>query len=157
MQKPWNIPNLPVYSLATYLNGTVNMNICTYVSAVSMQPKLYSIAIYNNTKTLENIEQVEFAVLQLLHSSHASLVKKLGQTSGKNYDKQKYLEKKGILTTWNEFKILQNASAVVLLQKKEAIQTGDHKLFVFETLQHKSFNKDYLTLNYLREKKIIRG
>jgi flavin reductase (DIM6/NTAB) family NADH-FMN oxidoreductase RutF len=157
MQKPWNIPNLPVYSLATYLNGTVNMNICTYVSAVSMQPKLYSIAIYNNTKTLENIEQVEFAVLQLLHSSHASLVKKLGQTSGKNYNKQKYLEKKGILTTWNEFKILQNLSAIVLLQKKEAIQTGDHKLFVFEALQHKSFNKDYLTLDYLREKKIIRG
>lgn len=157
MQKPWNIPNLPVYSLATHVNGQSNMNICTYVSAVSMQPKLYAIAVYNNTKTLENIEQVEVAVLQLLHSSHASLIKKLGQTSGKNYNKQKYLEKKGVLTEWNGFSILQNLSAVVLLKKKEALQTGDHKLFVFEALQHKSFNKEYLTVDFLREKKIIRG
>jgi flavin reductase (DIM6/NTAB) family NADH-FMN oxidoreductase RutF len=157
MQKPWNIPNLPVYSLVTYNQGLLNMNICTYVSAMSMQPKLFAIGVYNNTKTLENIEQSNVVVLQLLHQSHANLVKKLGQTTGFNYNKEAYLNKKGILVEWNGLIILKELSAVVMLNKIEAIQTGDHKLFVFEAIKHKSFNKDYLTLDFLREKKIIRG
>ena len=47
MRRPWNIINLPIYSLQTVdSNGKLNMNICTYVSVVSMKPKIYSIAIY---------------------------------------------------------------------------------------------------------------
>lgn len=103
------------------------------------------------------MEETDIAVLQLLHQTHASLVKKLGQTSGLIYNKQAYLYKKGILTDWKGFTVLKNISAVVVLKKINAIQTGDHKLFVFETLLHKSFNKEYLTLDLLREKKIVRG
>ena len=52
MKRPWNIISPPVYSLVTYdEEGKVNMNICTYVSAVSMKPKIYSIAIDYTTKT----------------------------------------------------------------------------------------------------------
>ena len=48
MRRPWNIINLPIYSLQTVdSNGKLNMNICTYVSVVSMKPKIYSIAIYS--------------------------------------------------------------------------------------------------------------
>ena len=40
MKRPWNIIDLPVYSLLSNdVNGNINMNICTYVSAVSMKPK----------------------------------------------------------------------------------------------------------------------
>lgn len=157
MQKPWNIPNLPVYSLATYNNNEVNMNICTYVSAISMQPKLYAIAIYNNTKTLENALQSEFVVLQLLHESQFNLVRKLGQTTGINYNKQLYLTKKNWLATWNNFTVLKDCSAIILLKKISSNQTGDHVLFVFEALNHKSSNKQYLTVDELRNRKIIRG
>lgn len=41
MKRPWNLANVPVYSLATYAGQKVNMNICTYVSAVNMKPKRY--------------------------------------------------------------------------------------------------------------------
>ncbi len=157
MQKPWNIPNLPVYSLATFNRGILNMNICTYVSAISMKPKLYAIAVYNNTKTLQNVEEGDMAILQLLHYNHASLIKKLGQTSGLAYDKHGYLKKKDLLFNWNGYEVLKNLCAVIELKKKDALQTGDHKIFVYEALKHKSFNKEYLTLDYLREKKIIRG
>ena len=52
MKRPWNIIDLPVYSLLSNdMNGNINMNICTYVSAVSMKPKIYSIAIDFKTKT----------------------------------------------------------------------------------------------------------
>lgn len=158
MQKAWNIPNSPVYSLASYNHlDAVNMNICTYVSAISMKPKLYAIAVYNNTKTLDNIEQGDTAVLQLLHESQYGLVNKLGKASGRTYDKYNYLFNKNALTYWNEFVVLRNCSALVLLKKINAIQTGDHKLFVFELEKSKVFNTDYLQLNTLRQKKIIRG
>ena len=157
MRKPWNIPNLPVYSLATYQNNRLNMNICTYVSAISMNPKLYAVAVYENTQTLENIEKSEYAVLQLLHESHFQLVKKLGQTSGKKYNKEQYLKKKELLDQWNNYTILKDLSAVVLLKKISKQLTGDHYLYIFEAIKHKSFNTNYLMINELRNRKIIRG
>ena len=81
MQKPWNIPDLPVYSLATYADGMVNMNICTYVTKVSMSPGMYVIAVYEGTKTLENISTSDIAVLQLLHEEQHGLVRLLGKKS----------------------------------------------------------------------------
>ena len=67
MRRPWNIINLPIYSLQTVdKDGKLNMNICTYVSVVSMKPKIYSIAVYYGTKTFENLENSDYVVLQIL-------------------------------------------------------------------------------------------
>ena len=67
MKRPWNLIDLPVYSLLTLdEEGVINMNICTYVSAVSMQPKIYSVAIDYKTKTYQNLTNSQVAVLQLL-------------------------------------------------------------------------------------------
>ena len=67
MKRPWNIIDLPVYSLLSNdVNGNINMNICTYVSAVSMKPKIYSIAIDFKTKTYDNLISCDRVVLQLL-------------------------------------------------------------------------------------------
>ena len=52
MKRPWNIVDHAVYSLVSYDNeNNINMNICTYVSAISMKPKVFMIAIYYGTKT----------------------------------------------------------------------------------------------------------
>jgi flavin reductase (DIM6/NTAB) family NADH-FMN oxidoreductase RutF len=155
MKRPWNIPDMPVYSLATY-NNMLNMNICTYVTAISMKPKLYGIAIYNNTKTLENVEQSDYAVLQLLHPSQYSLVNFLGKKSGKNYNKQDYLLKKGLLWLWDGYEVLKNISACLLLKKVSFQQTGDHVLYVWEVEKYVSFHSEVLTTSILSEKKIIR-
>ena len=45
MKKPWNRINIPVYSVSSKYGEKQNMHICTYVSAVSMQPK----RIYGST------------------------------------------------------------------------------------------------------------
>lgn len=157
MQKPWNIPDLPVYSLATYDGGVVNMNICTYVSAISLKPKWYAIAVYRQTKTLENIEKTPHAVLQLLDQAHYSLVKKLGQTSGLDFNKADYLQKRNLLMDWNGFRVLKGISALVLLRKVHSIRTGDHTLFTFEAIRSKSFHPDYLRVSTLRDRRIIRA
>ncbi len=156
MKRPWNLINLPIYSLATYRGQEVNMNICTYVSAISMRPKKYAVAVYENTKTLSNILDAEMAVLQLLRPNQFALVKLLGNKSGKIFGKHHYLQKQGLLEKWEGCEVLKNVSARILLQKNFHTKTGDHSLFVFDVLKYKTYSEDCLTLDILREKKLIR-
>ena len=61
MKRPWNIIDSPIYSLQTVdEKGKINMNICTYVTAVSMKPKIYAIAIDYNTLTYKNVKKRGF-------------------------------------------------------------------------------------------------
>ena len=102
MRRPWNIINLPIYSLQTTDDsGSLNMNICTYVSVVSMKPKIYSIAVYYGTKTFENLENSENVVLQILSKDNIGLVKNLGKKSGLKINKDKYLRKQNLIK-WKE-------------------------------------------------------
>ena len=95
MKRPWNIINPAIYSLVTYdENSNLNMNICSYVSAVSLKPKIYSIAVDYSTKTYENLKLNSSVVLQLLSKSHLKIIRKLGKTSGYIYNKEKYLKSK---------------------------------------------------------------
>ena len=146
MRRPWNIIDCPVYSLATYREGQVNMNICTYVTAVSMQPKLYAVAIDPATKTYENLVHSERAVLQLLHRQQLSLIRTLGKKSGKQYDKQAYLEKKEALKDWRSFSVLKAASAYLLLEKMSEQVTGDHVLFLFRMQHYRTQSEDGVLL-----------
>jgi flavin reductase (DIM6/NTAB) family NADH-FMN oxidoreductase RutF len=155
MRKPWNATNHAVYSLAT----VSNMNICTYVTAISMQPKMYAIAIYKNTKTLSNMQQQNFAVLQILQEQQAKLVNVLGKKSGTNYDKINYLHKKNELDYYYNIPVLKNCCAWIYLQKDLCIQSqADHDVYLFKVLAYKQFTEaNILTQHYLRDQKIIRA
>ena len=158
MKRPWNRTDLPVYSISSKFKDSHNLNICTYVSGASMDPKRMSVAIYKDTKTLELAELEKMIVLQLLSKDQINLVKQLGFKSGKSIDKISYLEKKGLVTEWNDFKVLGNALAYILLKQHSRIDSGDHVLFLFDVMGFLN-NRDAegLTLNELRRKKIIRG
>ena len=98
MKRPWNIVSPPVYSLLTFdADGKLNMNICTYVSAVSMKPKMYSIAIDYTSKTYKNLEKSSKVVLQLLSSENLKVIRKLGKVSGRLFDKERYLNSYNLL------------------------------------------------------------
>lgn len=156
MQRPWNLPSFPVYSFATYMNHAVNMNICTYVTPVSMRPKLYIVALYHNTRTLQWMQKTDEAVLQLLNENQYTLVRSLGQKSGLKFNKQEWLEKKQLLTYWNQFKVLHGAAAYVRLKKINTLDTeGDHVLFLCKVLQYQSLSANILTTAILSNKKII--
>jgi flavin reductase (DIM6/NTAB) family NADH-FMN oxidoreductase RutF len=95
LKKPWNLSNVTIYSLASYdTEQEPNMNICTYVTPISMTPKLYSIAIYRNTKTLENCLHSQKAVLQILSKEQIQFVTTFGKKSGLNYNKKKVFGQK---------------------------------------------------------------
>ena len=157
MRRPWNLNDTCIYSLATYHNEQVNMNICTYVIPISMKPKWYAIAIYNNTKSLQNMQNSQYCVLQYLQVSQYNLVNHLGKKTGVNYNKHAFLQKRNLIEKWNGLDVLKNTGALVLLKKVNTQQTGDHVLFTFEMVKYASFSDELLTNQVLIDKKIIRA
>lgn len=57
------------------------MNIITYITPVSMNPKHYIIALYHNTQSLANWQVTHRGILQILAPDHSSLVRVLGKKS----------------------------------------------------------------------------
>lgn len=157
MKRPWNLSDLTVYSLATYQAGIVNMNVCTYVTQISMQPKLYAVAVYNNTQTLINLQRTDFAVLQVLHHTQGNLVQTLGEKSGMLMNKHQWLLQNALLTTWQKVPVLKGASAYLFLKKMQHVPGhADHQLFTFEVLTYKTNDAEILTTAMLTEKNRIR-
>lgn len=157
MRRPWNSVDFPVYSLCTKGDDGFNMNICTYVTPISMKPKLYCIGIYQNTKTLQNLMNSSFSVLQFLNKSQISLVNPLGKKSGFNYNKMNYLRKKNSTKTWQGFEVLNDCNAHLLLKKTGQQNIGgDHELFWFQVMKmNNRFDQNGLMNQDLIEKKII--
>lgn len=156
-KKPWNRIDLPVYSISSRFGEAFNMNICTYTSAVSMQPKQIMVAIYNDTKTLEIVNNSPKFVLQLLAATQYRIVDLLGKKSGINIDKIGRLEKRKLISIWKGHKILKDALAVTELEVKDTMQAGDHKVFLCNVVDYKNLNEgEALTLNVLRDRRLIR-
>lgn len=158
MKRPWNIVNPAIYSLVTYdEKDNLNMNICSYVSAVSLKPKIYSIAVDYSTKTYENLKLNSFVVLQLLSKSHLKIIRKLGKTSGYLFNKENYLRSKEILENWGEKTVLKETCALLELKKMNEINIeGDHAMFTFSVSKYKTLSeRGILTFKDLIDNKII--
>mgnify|MGYP001418179379 CR=1 FL=1 len=158
MRRPWNITNLPVYSLVTFDSMmNLNMNICTYVSIVNMSPKIYSISIDYKSKTYDNlINNKNRVILQLLSNKNLNLVRSLGKKSGNNFDKYSYLKNNYLLNQDFSCFVLNEVSAFLELKNQKKIYDfKDHALFSFEIKKIKSFNCDILSFDTLIEKKLV--
>lgn len=159
MRKIWNRPAWPVWSVSTLdTAGVGNMNIATYVQAVSLDPKLMTIALYNDTKTLTNVTQTKRALLQLLPESLAPVVRVCGQKSGNDIDKISRLEKRFTLEQKNGLYYFTAAAGYVELTLIDLHDVGgDHMLGTFTVEKQKSLHDvPLLTTDYLREQKYIR-
>jgi len=158
MKRPWNIVNPAIYSLVTYdEKDNLNMNICSYVSAVSLKPKIYSIAVDYSTKTYENLKLNSSVVLQLLSKSHLRIIRKLGKTSGYLLNKEKYLKSKDMLDNWRKNIVLKDTCALIELKKNNEINIGgDHAIFTFSVSKYTTLSEDgILTFKDLIDNKII--
>lgn len=131
------------------------MNICTYVTGISRSPKLYAIAIEENSKTLELLDRSTHSVLQILAPHQEKLIRPLGKKSGKSYDKQRYLEQKNQLKDWQGYSVLKEAAGYFLLEKQQVISTGDHHLFIFKVERFKTNSEQTLQFQTLIENRII--
>lgn len=157
MRRPWNLVDLPVYSLASYHEEGFNMNICTYVSAISLKPKLYMVSVYKGTHTLTLLKNNPDFVLQLLHQTQAGLVRALGKRHGNQFDKQRYLENKKQLALWLDRPVLKDCCALLWLEAADHLETkGDHELFICKVKKSKVINETaVLTTQHLIKNNII--
>ena len=158
MKRPWNRTNSSVYSLVTRdIKNQLNMNICTYVSVVNMNPRSYVIAIDYQTKTYENLTKSNNkVVLQALSINNMKLIKKLGKQSGKDINKEIFLKKNNYLTKWKNHTILKKTCFVIELEIiNSMINLRDHCLFVFKVKSFKNIDSNFLKTNDLIESKII--
>lgn len=134
------------------------MHICTYVSAVSMNPKRYMVALYHGTRTLELVRKNGHFMLQVLAEDQYGLVRLLGQESGYRRDKIAALARRGKLSGYKGFHVLKEALALVECRVIGRMDGGDHELFLCDVVSHRNIRPgDPLTTSFLREKKIIRA
>ena len=158
MKRPWNRVDLPIYSISSRSKDESNMHICTYVSAVSMEPKRMMVAIYKGTRTLELVQKSPHFVLQLLSNNQSNLIKLLGQSSGFKIDKIGRLMKRKLLSQWKEFNVLKDALAYMELKTINTLDAGDHIIHLCDVISFSNnVEGEALTLNLIREKGIIRG
>lgn len=155
-KKPWNRVDQPVYSIASAAGGSINMNICSYATPVSMHPKRYIVAIYKGTQTLEFVQQQQEFLLQVLDQSHYTLVNLLGKKSGKKLDKVKRIKEP--IAYHSAFPYLENSLAYIHLVVRTWLDGGDHWCVLCDVKSYKNLNEGTpLTLDYLRAKTIIRS
>ena len=159
MRKIWNRPAYPVWSLATNDGaGEGNFNICTYVTPMSLQPKMMMVALYHHTKTLENARKTETAVLQLLTESHADIVRTCGRPSGRAVDKIARVSKKHEIKKVGDFPYFADCAGYMELSFVDFQEVGaDHVLGVAKVTRSKNLSDEaILTTDYLKEHNIIR-
>lgn len=134
------------------------MNICTYVTAVSLDPKLVMVAVYKNTQTLKNVAVGKIVLLQLLGEDLAPVVRVCGQLSGKDIDKISRLKKRYELLEEGDLYYFKEAAGFMELKVEQLIETtGDHDLLVGKILKAKNlYDKPILTTTYLKANGYIR-
>jgi flavin reductase (DIM6/NTAB) family NADH-FMN oxidoreductase RutF len=159
MRKIWNRPADAVWSLSTNTSGgTGNMNICTYVTAVSLDPKLLLVAIYKNTQTLHNCKVGQTVLIQLLTEDLAPVVRVCGQKSGKDIDKIARLQKRYELSEHKHLPYLSQCAGFMELEIEQMVETsGDHTLLVCAVIKGKNLlDAPILTTSFLKKHKYIR-
>lgn len=159
MRKIWNRPNQTVWSLATVdEDGIGNMNICTYVTSVSMDPKLMMVAVYHGTKTHANIVATKRAVLQLLPETLAPVIRICGHKSGNKIDKIKRLQKRYAIAAVEGIPVFGDCAGYLELVVQQLLSVGgDHDLAICNVRSHKNTaDVPLLTTAYLRAKGLLR-
>lgn len=154
-KKPWNRVDQPVYSIASSWNGKANMNICTYTVPVSMKPKIYVVALYRNTCTLDLVTKRKEFLLQLLAIKHDRLVRLLGKTTGRTFEKLSLIKSP---VHWHSgMPYLADALAFIHLIVDDFIDTGDHVSAICRVKTYRNLNTGKpLTVFHLKNKKIVR-
>lgn len=150
--------NYDVHSITTLAGNPAryNANIVTWLMQTDMGGKVLAIALYKTDYTIELVRESGILNVNLLASDQTKLIRKLGQQSGRERDKFKNLphelDDRGC-------PYLTEGIGYAQCRVLHSVEAGDHELFVCEVLKQVvlSQDKDVMTLDLLREKKLIRG
>ena len=159
MRKIWNRPNQQVWSLSTVdEKGVGNMNICTYISNVSMEPKIIMVALYRGTKTHHNVVKNKRALLQLLSEELAPVTRLCGHFSGTKIDKIARLKRRYTIDSAQDLPFFAASAGYLELELSKLVTFGgDHDLALCSVVAHKNIRDvPLLTTDYLRANGLLR-
>lgn len=148
--------NYDVHTVTTAHNGRMNANIVTWVMQVAMGGKIVCVALYKIDYTIELVKSSKLLNINILAKEQTNLITKLGRKSGRDSDKfrnLKYgLDERGI-------PYLTDAIGYMQCKVLHSTDAGDHEVFVCEVLKQFIINpeKEVMSLNFLREKGLVRG
>lgn len=108
------------------------MNIYDYVTPVSKKPRIYLIALENDSKTLKNIKETSFGLIQLLSKKDISYVRRLGYKSGHGLDKLNRI--KCETKEYKGLTYLKSSLAFLYCKFKVSEVSGDHTLVLGEVV-----------------------
>ena len=153
--KPWNRVDGPIYSLSTTANGRGNLNICSYVTPISMKPKRFIVGIFKDTKTLENLEANPVGLLNYMAIDQANHVNLLGKKTGNTMDKIAKLGDQ-IEHVGDGLYKLKGVLAILRLKFMERIDCGDHWAWLAHVESYENLREvEPLTLDELKRLKLI--
>ncbi len=87
-----------------------SMNIVTFATLVSVQPKLYMISLYRGTKTRDSFFENQHGILQLLDKRQKNLVPLLGKRSGYEEGYKKHVVCRDESYTWVTVRVPAHSS-----------------------------------------------
>jgi flavin reductase (DIM6/NTAB) family NADH-FMN oxidoreductase RutF len=150
--------NYDVHSITTVAGNPAryNANIVTWLTQTDMGGKVLAVALYKPDYTLGLVRESGLLNVNLLAIDQTKLIRKLGQQSGRETNKFKNLphafDERGC-------PFLTEAIGYAKCRVLQFVEAGDHDLCICVVMKQVVLNpdKDVLTLNLLREKKLIRG
>lgn len=149
--------NYDVHSITTRTaDGRKNANIATWVMQTAMGGTHLVVALYKPDYTIELVRESGILNVNLLSAEQTSLIRKLGQQSGRAKDKFKNLpyalDERGC-------PYLTEAVGYAQCRVLHTTDAGDHELFICEVLKQVVLNPDktVMTNDFLKERKIVRG
>ena len=133
-----------------------NANIVTWLMQTSMGGKTLSVALFKVDYTIELVRESGILNVNLLATGQTGLIRKLGQQSGRHKDKFTRLP---FALDDRGCPYLVEAIGYAQCRVLGSIDAGDHELFVCEVLKQVVLNpeKEVMTYEFLREKKLVRG
>lgn len=150
------LKNYEVHSIGVFVPGQTNFNIATWVMQTAMGGSQLVVALYKPDLTLALVKKSGCFSLNLLAVDQTKLITKLGRKSGRDSDKLKNLayqmDSEGL-------PFLTESVGYVSCRVLSWADGGDHELAICKVMGQKILNpeKKILTINYLREKKLVRG
>ncbi|MGF7218968.1 flavin reductase (DIM6/NTAB) family NADH-FMN oxidoreductase RutF [Spirosoma lacussanchae] len=167
--------NYDVHSITTITSdGQKNANIATWVMQTAMGGTHLVVALYKTDYTIELVRESGMLNVNLLATDQTSLIRKLGQQSGRpgsgrpiqgrpgSEGKKRQTDKFRKLPYAVDVRgcpYLTEAIGYAQCQVLHTTDSGDHELFVCAVLKQVVLNPDktVMTNDFIKEKKLVRG
>jgi len=130
-----------VYIIGVKYGTKINGMTAAWVTQVSVQPPMISVAVGKSHYTSELISKAKSFSVNILSTEQMELARKCGFSSGRDQDK---LQEEEISYPATGSPILSNCAAYLDCKLSHQIEVGDHILFIGTVIKANSKNQPVL-------------